>query len=117
MGHSTHKYPRKSITIGGTAGLSGGVGATADTAMSFVGEILTRVLLECYNSNNGLTRTLAFLDAQGVTAYSAAAIADAANTSWAPTGGIELDGTYNLRLLQSGAGATAGVDYLTLFTR
>ena len=120
MGHvmssaSTRKHPRVAITIGGTADYSGGVGATADKSIQFDGEILIQILLEAYQSNNALTRTISLLDANGVTAYSAPAVPDAANTLWNPTGGVALDGLYTVRDKQSGVGATAGIDYLTLF--
>jgi hypothetical protein len=123
MGHvmafsSTRKHPRFAVTIGGTAGLSDGVGATADTAMVFEGELLTRILLECYENNNGRTTTFTILDENGCQIYTAAGNATgAAGNCWAPTGGIELDGDYTIRLLHSGAGATAGIDYVTLFVR
>jgi hypothetical protein len=115
MAHKVHKFPRTLFTVGGTGGSGAGVGATADLQVEFKGELLTNILLEAYNSQNALTRAISFIDAQGVTAYSAAAIPDNANTFFAPTGGVPLDGMYTVRDKQSGAGATVGSDYLTLF--
>jgi hypothetical protein len=120
MGHtlsqaSTRKHPRTAFSIGGTGG-SGGVGATADVTFKFDGEILTRLILEAYDNKNALTTTLSILDENGVSIYSAGAL-PTGSSNFAPTGGVELDGSYTLRLLQSGAGATLGTDYLTLFVR
>jgi hypothetical protein len=122
MGHvvsssSTRKHPRVAVPIGGTAGVAGSYGATADMAMQFDGELLTRWVYELYQSNNGLTRTLSIIDENGVTVYTGPAHTDNTKSSYAPTGGVELDGTYTVRLLQSAGGATAGIDYLTLFVR
>lgn len=116
MGHvlgqsSVRKHPKIALTYGGATGTSG------SASVNFEGEILVQALLTNYDSLNALTRSLIILDADGATAYSAGGIGDAQSTLWAPTGGIALDGTYTVKLLQSGAGATGGTDHLTLFVK
>ncbi len=116
MGHtmsraSTRKHPRTAFTFG--VGSSGPV----DASMHFDGEVLTRYVIEGYSAGSSLTRTPSFIDENGVTVYTGAANADAIKTSVAPTGGIELDGDYTVRMTPGATPATGGVDYLTLFVR
>ena len=103
------KHPRTSYAIAAT-------GTTFDATFIFEGEVLTRYILECYDSTGDRTRTLSIIDANSVTIFTGAAHADAANYS-VPVD-VDLDGTYTLRITLSGvAGGTGGVDYLTIFTR
>lgn len=91
-------------------------GTTFDSTVVFAGKVLTRYILECYDSTGDSTRTLSIIDENSVTIWSGAAHGDAANYS-VPVD-IELDGTYTFRITLSGvAGGTGGIDYLTLMVR
>jgi hypothetical protein len=116
MGHtmsqaSTRKHPRTAFTF--TTGSSGPV----DVSMTFDGEVLTRYVIEGYSAGSSLTRTPSFIDENGVTVYTGAVNSDAGKVSYAPTGGVELDGNYTVRMTPGATPGTGGVDYLTLFVR
>lgn len=90
-------------------------GTTFDNTFAFKGEILTRYILELYDSTGDKTRTLSIIDANSITVFTGAAHADAANYS-IPVD-VDLDGKYTFRLTLSAAAGDTGTDRLTLFTR
>jgi hypothetical protein len=122
MGHtlsqaSTRKHPRAAISIKA-------LGALDVLTIKFDGEILSRMLYEACNLTNTPSRQILILDVNGATYYSGPTFTNNAGTPYAPTGGIELDGTYTIQPVLAGgaSGATGGTgpgdtDYLTLFVR
>ncbi len=78
--------------------------------------VITRYLLECFDSSGDRTRTLSFVDENSKTIWTGAAHAD--NDSYSVPCDIEIDGKYTGTLTLSGAaGGTGGTDRLTLWMR
>jgi len=106
---SCGKFPRQAYAIAAT-------GTEFDVTYAVDGNILTRYILECYDSTGNRTRTLSIIDENSVTIFTGSAHADDGDYS-VPVD-IELDGVYTFRITLSGAaGGTGGTDYLTLMVR
>lgn len=102
------KSPRKGVAIAATG-----------TSFTFTLQgrgVITRYLLECFDSSGDRTRTLSLVDENSKTIFSGAAHAD--NASYSVPTDIEIDGKYTVTLTLSGAaGGSGGTDYVTFWLR
>lgn len=114
MGHtldhvSTRKKDRKAFSVLST-------GLNSKNSFIFDGEILSRYMIEAGADTNTPSRKIQIVDANGVTYFDGPTFPDGKVSQHAPTGGIELDGKYDIYMILGATGSTLGVsDYLTMF--